>query len=114
MGSWVSSFKWDKNIKPNRSLTISESGPAPLSLNTPFSQSALDSFAPTAAAEFLRSRYSGIHVCAFATTVNGQTVDVFCRVLHRLNATDQEKEEDVRRTSLEFGAMLKRITVRPR
>jgi TonB family protein len=144
------------NAAGNRSLTISESGPAPLSLNTPLSQSALDSFfvqtaqrgfpaglkpirsgqveradglwmwfemaastidasnAPTAAAEFLRSRYSGIHVWAFATTVNGQIVDVFCSVLHRLNATDQEKEEDVRRTALEFGAMLRRITVRPR
>jgi hypothetical protein len=46
--------------------------------------------------------------------VNGQVVNVFCTVLHRLNATDQEKQEDVRRAGLEFGAMLRRMTVRPK
>jgi len=144
------------NAAGSRSVTVSEGGPAPVSLNTPLSQSALDSFfiqtsqrgfpaglkplrsgqvatldglwvwfemaaptidastAPTAAAEFVQSRYSGAHVWSFVTTVNGQVVNVFCTVLHRLNATDQEKQEDVRRGGLEFGAMLRRMTVRPK
>jgi TonB family protein len=139
-----------------RSVTISESGPAPVSFTTPLSQSALDSFfvttaqrgfpaglkpvrsgqvdrpdglwvwfemagstidtsnAPSEAAEYMRSKYSGIHVWAFVTTVNGQVLDVFCTVLHRVNATDQDKQEDVRRAGIEFGAMLRRMTVRPK
>jgi TonB family protein len=140
----------------SRSLTISESGPAPLTLSTPLSQSALDSFfvqtaqrgfpaglkplrsgqlakvdglwlwfemagptidasdAPQAIGELLQSRYSGAHVWSFVTTVNGQLVDVFCTVLHRANATEQEREEDARRAGLEFGAMLRHMTVRPK
>jgi hypothetical protein len=47
--------------------------------------------APPAAAEHMKSRFSGAHAWAFATTVNGQVVEVFCTVLHRLNAPDQEK-----------------------
>jgi hypothetical protein len=72
------------------------------------------STAPTAAAEFLQSRYSGAHVWSLVTTVNGQVVNVFCTVLHRLTATDQETQEDVRRAGLEFGAMLRRLSVRPK
>jgi TonB family protein len=144
------------NATGSRSVTISQGGPAPVSLSTPLSQSALDSFfvqtaprgfpaglkplrsgqvamvdglwlwfemaaptidastAPAAAAEYLQSRYSGAHVWSFVRTVNGQVVNVFCTVLHRLNATDQEKQEDVRRAGLEFGAMLRRMTVRPK
>lgn len=144
------------NAGGNRTVTISQSGPAPVSLSTPLSQSMLDSFfnqmaqrgypaglkpiqsgqvgrsngiwvwfelaapamdfshAPPAAAEYMRSRYSGVHIWAFATTVNGQIVDVLCSVLHRLNAPDQEKADEVRRAALEFGAILRRINVQPR
>lgn len=144
------------NAAGTRSVMISESGPAPLSLNTPLSQAAIDSFfvragqrgfpvglkpirsgqvtmanglwlwfemaastfdastAPATTAEFLQSRYSGVHVWAFVTTVNGQVLNIFCTTLHRVNAADQEKQEDVRRTASEFGAMLRRLTIRPK
>lgn len=144
------------NAAGTRSVMISESGPAPLPLNTPLSQAAIDSFfvragqrgfpvglkpirsgqvamadglwlwfemaaptidastAPPATAELVQSRYSGIHVWAFVTTINGQVVNVFCTTLHPLNANEQEKQDDVRRAGPEFGAMLRRLTVRPK
>jgi hypothetical protein len=120
------------NAAGSRTITISQSGPAPVSLNTPLAQPALDSFfgqmaqrgypaglkpiqsgqvgrsngvwiwfemaapamdlsnAPPVAAEYMRSRYSGVHVWAFATTVRSDR-GMFCSVLHRLNAPDQER-----------------------
>jgi hypothetical protein len=54
------------------------------------------------------------HIWSFVATLNGQLVDVFCTVLHRANATDHEKAEDVRRGGLEFGAILRRSAVRPK
>ena len=70
--------------------------------------------APPAVAESLRTSNSGIHLWSFTTTVNGRLVDVFCSVLHRANATDSDKEEDIRRAGLEFGGILRRLTIQPR
>jgi TonB family protein len=70
--------------------------------------------APPAAAEHLRSAHDGMHIWAFTTTQSGQLISVFCSLLHAAGASDAEKREEIRRAGLEFGAMLKRITIGPK
>jgi TonB family protein len=70
--------------------------------------------APPAVAEYLRTSHGGIHLWSFTTTVNGRVVEVFCSVLHRANASDADKQEDVRRAGLEFGAILRLLSIQPR
>jgi TonB family protein len=70
--------------------------------------------APPAVAEYLRTSNSGIHVWSFTTTVNERVVNVFCGVLHRASATAADKQEDVRRAGLEFGAVLRLLSIQPR
>lgn len=70
--------------------------------------------APAAVAEYLRTSTSGIHLWSFTTTVNGRLINVFCSVIHRANATDADKQDEVRRAGLEFGAILRLLTIQPR
>jgi TonB family protein len=70
--------------------------------------------APAALADRLRNAYDGMHVWTFTTSANGQSVSVFCSVLHRANSTDVDKQEDLRSAGLDFGAFLQRISIQPR
>jgi TonB family protein len=70
--------------------------------------------APAALADRLRTDYDGIHLWTFTTTVNSQSVSVFCAVMLRANSTDAEKQEEIRSAGLEFGEILRRITTQPR
>lgn len=70
--------------------------------------------APAAVAEYLRTSTSGIHLWSFTTTVNERLVNVFCSVLHRANATDADRQDEVRRAGLEFGAILRLLTIQAR
>ena len=140
-----------------RTLTISESGPAPFPLVDPMPESVLGSFfsamrrgsgalanlqpvgsgqlvrdnglwiwfevsaptidardAPPAVAEHLRRAHDGMRIWAFTTAQSGQLISVFCSLLHGAGTSDAEKREDIRRAGLEFGAILKRITIAPK
>jgi TonB family protein len=70
--------------------------------------------APPAVAEHLRTAHDGMRVWAFTTTESGQTISVMCTLLHAAGTSDAEKREEIRRAGLEFGAMLKRITIAPK
>jgi TonB family protein len=70
--------------------------------------------APTAVAEHLRTAHDGMRVWAFTTTALGQTISVMCTLLHAVGTSEAEKREEIRRAGLEFGAMLKRITIAPK
>lgn len=52
-----------------------------------------------------------MRVWAFTTTESGQTISVMCTLLHAAGTSEAEKREEIRRAGLEFGAMLKRITI---
>jgi TonB family protein len=143
--------------RPERALTIHESGPAPFPLVDPLPESVLSTFftrlkhgpgslanlqpvasgqiardhglwvwfelagptidaanAPPAVAEHLRTEHDGMRVWAFTTTESGQTILVMCTLLHAAGTSEAEKREEIRRAGLEFGAMLKRITIAPK
>ena len=70
--------------------------------------------APPALAEHLHTAHGGMRVWAFTTTAAGQTISVFCSLLHAAGTSDADKKEEIRRAGLEFGAMLKQISIRPR
>ncbi|MFL6281522.1 MAG: energy transducer TonB [Vicinamibacterales bacterium] len=70
--------------------------------------------APPALADRLRSGYGGIHVWSFATTAAGQSISVFCTVVHRAGLSDADQEEQIRRAALEFNEILRRISIQPR
>jgi hypothetical protein len=67
-----------------------------------------------AVAEHLRTAYDGMRVWAFTTTELGQTFSVMCTLFHAAGTSEDEKREEIRRAGLEFGAMLKRITIAPK
>lgn len=67
--------------------------------------------APTALAERLRSGYGGMHVWSFATTAAGQSISVFCTVVHRAGLSDAGQQEQIRRAGLEFSEIFKRISI---
>jgi hypothetical protein len=141
----------------NRTVTISQPGPAPFPLIKPLPESALQGFlnkvgrmpgspanlqslgsgqvettdglwiwfemavpkieastAPPALAEHLQTAHDGMRVWAFTTTAAGQTISVFCSLLHAAATSDADKREEIRRVGLEFGAMLKQISIEPR
>ena len=70
--------------------------------------------APTALADRLRSGYGGIHVWSFATTAAGQSISVFCTVVHRAGLSDADQQAQIRRAGLEFWDILRRISIQPR
>jgi TonB family protein len=70
--------------------------------------------APPAVAEHLRTAHDGMRVWAFTTTALGRTISVMCTLLHATGTSEAEKREEIRRAGLEFGAMLKRITIAPK
>ncbi len=70
--------------------------------------------APPALADRLRTGYDGMHVWTFATTAAGQSLAVFCAVVHRANMSEADKQEEIRRSAAEFGAILKRISIQSR
>jgi len=70
--------------------------------------------APPPLADRLRSGYGGIHVWSFATTAAGQSISVFCTVVHRAGLSDADQEEQIRQSGLEFSEILRRISIRPR
>jgi TonB family protein len=70
--------------------------------------------APPALADRLRSGYGGIHVWSFATTAVGQSISVFCTVIHRAGLSDADQQEQIRRAGVEFSEILKRISIQPR
>jgi hypothetical protein len=55
-----------------------------------------------------------MRVWAFTTTELGRTFSVMCTLLHAAGTSADEKREEIRRAGLEFGAMLKRITIAPK
>jgi TonB family protein len=145
------------DARGNRTITISQRGPAPFSLVAPLPESTLKTFvlgqggmpapatnvqlvrsgqvqrpdglwlwfemvapsidvpsAPAAIAEHLRSAHDGMRMWAFVTTAGGQSLSVFCSVLHAAKASDADKQEDIHRAGLEFGAMLRRMSINAR
>jgi TonB family protein len=68
--------------------------------------------APPALADHLRSGYAGIHVWSFATTAAGQSISVFCMVVHRAGLSDADQQEQIRRAGIEFNEILRRISIR--
>ncbi len=70
--------------------------------------------APSALADRLRSGYGGIHVWSFATTAAGQSISVFCTVVHRAGLSDGDQQEQIRRAGIEFSEILRRISIQPR
>jgi TonB family protein len=70
--------------------------------------------APPALADRLRSGYGGIHVWSFATTAAGQSISVFCTVVHRAGLSDADQQEQIRRAGLEFSEIFRRISIQPR
>jgi TonB family protein len=70
--------------------------------------------APPALADRLRTGYGGIHAWSFATTAAGQSIIVFCTVLHRTGLSDADQQEQIRRAGLEFSEILRRITIQSR
>jgi TonB family protein len=70
--------------------------------------------APEEFAAHMRAAHDGMRMWSFTTTAGGQMIQVFCSVLHAANSSDADKQEEIRRAGLEFGAMLKRMSVRAR
>ena len=70
--------------------------------------------APAALADRIRTDYDGMHLWTFTTAVNGQSVGVFCAVMHRANSTEADKQLETRRAGAEFGEILQRIAIQPR
>ena len=66
--------------------------------------------APEMAAH-MRAAHDGMRMWSLTTTAGGQMIQVFCSVLHAANTSDADKQEEVRRAGLEFGAMVKRMSV---
>lgn len=145
------------DVGGNRTVTISQPGPAPFALIKPLPQSALQDFlnnvgrmpglpanmqslasgqverpdglwiwfemaapiidaptAPPALAEHLHTAHDGMRVWAFTTTAAGQTISVFCSLLHAAATSDADKKEEIRRAGLEFGGMLRQISIQSR
>jgi TonB family protein len=69
---------------------------------------------PAAVADRVRTEYDGMHLWTFTTTVDSEGVSVFCAVMHRASSTDADKQQEIRRAGLEFGEILRRITIQPR
>jgi hypothetical protein len=70
--------------------------------------------APEEIAAHMRAAHNGMGMWSFTTTAGGQSIQVFCSVLHAANTSDTDKQEEIRRAGLEFGAMLKRISIQTR
>jgi TonB family protein len=70
--------------------------------------------APAEIVAHMRAAHDGMRMWSLTTTAGGQGIQVFCSVLHAANTSDADKREEIRRAGLEFGAMLKRMSVRPR
>jgi len=66
--------------------------------------------APELAAH-MRAAHDGIRMWILTTTAGGQMIQVSCSVLHAANSSEADKQEEIRRAGLEFGAMLKRMSV---
>ena len=70
--------------------------------------------APAALADRFRTGYGGIHVWSFATTAAGQSISVFCTVVHRTGLSDADQQEQIRRAGMEFSEILRRISIHAR
>jgi TonB family protein len=70
--------------------------------------------APEAIAAHMRAAHDGMRMWSFTTTAGGQSIQVFCSVLHAANTSDTDKQEEIRRAGLEFGGMLKRFSMATR
>ena len=66
--------------------------------------------APEVAAH-MRAAHDGMRMWSLTTTAGGQMIQVFCSLLHAANTSEADKQEEIRRAGLEFGAMLKRMSV---
>jgi TonB family protein len=67
--------------------------------------------APLALSDRLRNGYGGIHVWSFATTAAGQSISVFCTVVHRAGLPEADQQEQIRRAGIEFSEILRRISI---
>ncbi len=67
--------------------------------------------APEEFAAHMRAAHDGMRMWSLTTTAGGQMIQVFCTVLHAANTSEADKQEEIRRAGLEFGAMLKRMSV---
>jgi TonB family protein len=72
------------------------------------------SSAPAELAAHMRTAHDGLRMWSFITTAGGQSIQVSCWVMHRASTSEADKQEEIRRAGLEFGAMLKRISIRTR
>jgi len=70
--------------------------------------------APPALADRLRSGYGSIHVWSFATTAAGQSISVFCTVVHRSGLSDSDQQEQIQRAGLELREILRRVSIQTR
>ncbi len=69
--------------------------------------------APELAAH-MRAAHDGMRMWSFTTTAGGQSIQVFCSILLAANTSDADKQQEIRHAGPEFGAMLKRMSIRPR
>ena len=70
--------------------------------------------APPQIAEHMRVAHDGLRMWIFTTTAEGQYISVTCSLLHAANSTNDQKREEIQRAGLEFGAILQRLSIRPR
>jgi hypothetical protein len=70
--------------------------------------------APGRLADHFQTAHDGMRAWAFTTTAGGQSISVFWSVLHAANTSEADKQEEIRRAGLEFGGMLKRISMQTR
>jgi hypothetical protein len=62
----------------------------------------------------MRVAHDGLRMWIFTTTAAGQYISVTCSLLHAANSTNDQKLAEIQRAGLEFGAILQRLSIRPR
>jgi hypothetical protein len=67
--------------------------------------------APSALADRLPSGFGGIHVWSFATTAGGQTINVFCTVVHRAGLSDADQQQQIRLAGVQFVEIIERLSI---
>jgi TonB family protein len=70
------------------------------------------SSAPAELAAHMRAAHDGMRMWSFNTSAGGQSIQVFCSMMHAANTSEADKQEEIRRAGREFGTILKRISIR--
>lgn len=66
---------------------------------------------PPAVAQHLEAAHDGVRLWTFVTTAGSQSVMVSCYVMHMKGASEAEREEEVRNAAMEFGGILRRLSI---